>query len=430
MQIIIGNSYSRATEMTLIQEKELNKLLSYTVGGKAAFFSKYGPRRKSLLSKRGEFPTGLLHLVTKAIKGITLVDQRVEPNHRKLKVLGTWQDVPYEDQMTAVSQAIIHRRGTIAMPTGTGKSLVIALIANALKVKTLVVVPSLEIKKQLVDSLATIFDDTSWLTVENIDSKYLKTAKGYDCLIIDEAHHTAAKTYQKLNKTVWTGIYYRFFMTATPFRNDPEERLLFESIAGEIIFNLSYKDAIKKGYIVPVEAYYIELPKQQTDAYTYAEVYSQLVVHNEHRNAVIANLLKTLLVNSVYTLCLVREVKHGNILSELAMIPFVNGEDDFSRGNIGRFNRGKIRSLIGTEGILGEGIDTKPSEYVIIAGLGKAKSAFMQKVGRAVRKYKGKESAKIIIFKDKSHKFTLRHYREQCKILKEEYGVEPVKLEI
>lgn len=332
---------------------------------------------------------------------------------------------PYPDQIAAASAAVKHERGILSMPTGSGKSLVIRLIIEALKVRTLVIVPSLEIKKQLKQVLTGLN-----VSVENIDSRALIDERDYDCLIIDEAHHAAAKTYRKLNKTAWNGIYYRFFLTATPFRNDTEETLLFESIAGQVIYELSYSDAVLKGYIVPVESYYIEIPKQKTDAFAYSEVYTSLVVNNSLRNEIISKLLKTLQKNNVYTLCLVKEIAHGNILSELTGIPFVNGERDESRDYIRQFNKGEILSLIGTEGVISEGVDTKPCEYVIIAGLGKAKSSYMQKIGRCVRKYLNKESGKVVLFKDTSHKYLLRHFRVQVKILKEEYGSAALKINI
>ncbi len=79
---------------------------------------------------------------------------------------------------------------------------------------------------------------------------------------------------------------------------------------------------------------------------------------------------------------------------------------------------------------MSEGVDTKVCEVVVVAGAGKAKSQFMQACGRAVRNYPGKESAKIIIIKDKSHKYLLRHYAAQSKILLDEYGVKPVRLKV
>ncbi len=422
--LTINNSYSTIKGLSAIQEKQLRSHLSYTVGGSSAFFSGYGPRKKSLLAKDGSFPTGLIHRVDDIIKATQVADLRTRPRSEPQQV--TLDEKPYQWQVDAVKQAIMYARGIISAPTGTGKSKAIALLLAYLNIKSLVVVPSLEIKKQLQETLKGIPD----VTVENIDSAALKTAKDFGCLIIDEAHHVAAKTYQKLNKTVWRGIYYRFFFTATPFRNDTEETLLFESIAGQVIYSLDYKTAVSNRYIVPVESYYVEVPKHNTDAYTYAQVYKELVVDNVLRNILISKLLLTLRGSKSSTLCLVREVEHGKTLSAMTGIPFVSGEDDASRDYIGQFNSGRQTALIATTGVMGEGIDSKPCEYVVIAGLGKAKSQFMQQCGRAVRRYEGKESAKVIIFKDKSHKFTTRHYNAQRAILKEEYGSVPLKLEV
>jgi superfamily II DNA or RNA helicase len=125
----------------------------------------------------------------------------------------------------------------------------------------------------------------------------------------------------------------------------------------------------------------------------------------------------------------VKEVKHGEILSNLCSLPFVHGSSD-DRSVIAEFNNQHCKTLIGTTGVLGEGVDTKPCEYVVIAGLGKAKSHFMQQIGRSVRKFDGKESAKVILIKDRSHRFCSRHFAIQCRILKNEYDVIPVKLEV
>jgi len=419
--VTVGNSYSQIKGMTPAQEKELRQLFSYAVDASAAYFgSRYGPRRKYLIDKKGYFPTGLLHRLPAWARNFT--DGRVKPSTRTPAILPGPR--PYPDQEVAVRAALSVSRGTISMVTGSGKSLVIAMIAARLNVKTLVVVPSLEIKRQLQEAVKSLPN----VTVLNIDSTALARAKGFDCLIIDEAHHSAAKTYQQLNKTAWAGIYYRFFLTATPFRNNSEEMLLFEAIAGEVIYWLDYRTAVARGYVVPVEAYYIETPKQETDAYTWAEVYRSLVVHNEARNNAVGGLLLRLAEAGVATLCLVKEVAHGAILERLTGIPFVSGQADSDRGLIDRFNSGEIKSLIGTAGILGEGVDTRPCEAVVIAGLGKAKSQIMQMVGRAVRRYPGKETAKVFLVRDASHKFTRRHFNSQAKIMAEEYGTKPVKI--
>lgn len=429
--LTINNSISTISGMSPSVEKQVIELLSYSEDSNAAFFrGGYGPRKVSLISKKGDFPTGLLSKVTLFLydNNINYIirDMRIKPAHKTPYTISPFI-IPYPHQDLAANLGVQEHQACISMPTGSGKSLVIALIAARLGVRTLVVVPTLEIKVQLTEILKRSIVGKYDITVENIGSPKLKKMTDYDCLIIDEAHHAASKTYRRLNKTAWAGIYYRFFLTATPFRSNDNENILFQSIAGEVAYQLDYKTAVDSKYIVPIKGYYIEIPNKLTDGYTWQQVYRDLVVNNTKRNEILANLCLFLMHRGKATLCLVKEIKHGEILSDMTGIPFVNGQDSAAT-SITEFNNGTITALIGTEGILGEGVDTKPCEYVIIAGLGKAKSAFMQKVGRCLRNHEGKESGKVVLIKDKSHRFTKRHFDAQKKILLDEYGVSAVPL--
>lgn len=430
--IRIDNSYSRLIGLSADQEKAIKNLLSYTVGSYASYYSGgFGPQKKSLLTKGGVFPSGLLRRVLSYLLNASIAfeiqDIRViPPKGTKTSLIG--DKALYEAQEKAVSAAIKHGRGTISMPTGTGKSRVIASIIAELNVKSLIIVPNIEIKQQLTETFKKVLSKDIKYRIENIDNPRLKNMNDYECLIIDEAHHVASRTYHKLNKSAWNSATYRFFTTATPFRTDEEETLLFEAIAGEVVYKLDYIEAITKGYIVPVESFYVDVPKQAVEGYSWAEVYSELVVNNKVRNGIIATLLQQLSGES--TLCLVKEIKHGEILSDLTGIRFASGADESSREYAKEFKDGEIKQLIATEGLMGEGTDTVPCEYVVIAGLGKAKSAFMQKVGRSVRNYPGKDTAKVIIFRDTSHKWTKSHFNTQKKILIDEYCSDPIKLEL
>ena len=423
----INNSYSKVEHLDQKTLLSLKRELSYSINS----YSQH-TRRISLLKRDGTFPTGLLSRVQACLfrekVPYQLVDQRTVPAKQLPARLDLGSIKPHIGQVSALARTEINERGTVSMPTGTGKSILIALIASRLNLKTLVVVPTTLIKQQLIASFRAFKIDLSRVVVENIDSTKLRTLTDFDVLIIDEAHHVGAKTYHKLNKTAWTKIYYRYFVTATPFRNNPEETLLFEALAGDVVYEMTYPEAVNAGLIVPVQAYYYDLPKQDNDFYTYAEVYSNLIVRNDSRNKLLADVLADLAQANKKTLCLVREIEHGKELERLAGIPFVSGEDKESKPYVEAFNTGRLRSIIGTTGILGEGVDTKPCEFVVIAGLGKAKSAFLQQVGRAVRAYPGKEIATVILFRDTSHKFTLRHFRAQCKILKEYHKTEPRRI--
>lgn len=432
IQLLLDNSYSRILGLSPEQHRQLKDLLSYEIDSQQAYFSGSFRTKRTLLGKKGEFPTGLLSRVKDWIQGtgltVTSQDNR-RPPKRGYRLFNLNLDItPYPDQENAVKVCLERYRGICRMVTGYGKSVTMALLVNALQVKTLIVVPNLELKRQLTESFNLWFGPTPNIIIENIDSPVLKSLTDFDCLIIDEAHHSAARTYRNLNRRQWTKSFYRICFTATPYRSREEEQLLMESVTAQVIYSVPYKEAVAQKAIVPVEAYYLECPKIDTDGYTWQEVYSDLVVNNEARNKIIKDVIHTL--EGQHVLTLVKEIKHGEWLKIISGSPFANGQDESSRPLITQFASGQIKSLIGTTGVLGEGIDTKPAEWVIIAGLGKSKPAFMQQVGRGLRNWPGKETCKVILLKDKSHKWTLAHFNAQVKILKEEFGVVPVKLDL
>lgn len=433
VKVIIDNSASKVEGLTPTQFNELRELLSYEVDTSNAYFSgNYHSAKRYLFSKRNVFPTGLLNLVHGYLKTIphAVIDNRRAPRplDSTFKLSLTYE--PYPEQKAIVEACRAFKRGFIAAPTGFGKSISIALLIARLNVRTLVVVPNLSLKQQLEDSFRQYFGSLKNIDVMNIDSPSLYNMTDYGCLIIDEAHHGAAKTYRDLNAKAWTKIYHRFCFSATPFRSKDEEQMLLESVTGQVIYKVDYLTAVEKGYIVPLEAYYIEMEPQPMDSNSWPAVYSKLVVNNEARNNAIAHMLTVLNACGFSTLCLVKEIAHGEILAEMTGYPFMQGINENNQELLSNFNSRASNSLIATTGVCGEGVDTKPCEYVILGGLGKSRPAFMQMCGRAFRTFPGKTSAKVILFKDKSHKFTLKHYNAQVKILAEEYGIKPVKLEI
>ncbi len=440
MKITVGNSVCKAEGLTVRQFKELRQILSYSPDPKAAHFGGgHRGSRRYLLSKRGQFPTGLLYLVRRYFKGqkVQWVDTRIRPRTRQdapgsLFIEGM-RPTPYPEQMAAAKAAVAASRGIISAVTALGKSLIAALIFDELKVPTLIVVPSLELKRQLTETMTLWFGAEivgGFLRIENVDALPMTPMTGYACVIVDEMHHSAAKTYRKLNVKAWGGIFYRFGLTATPFRSQDHERLLLESFLSKIVYRITYHEAVANKRIVPIEAYYIDLPVVDVkgNEYSWQAMNAELVTNNRVRNAIIEKALIKLCGLGVSTLCLVKEVEHATGLAERAGVSAVVGTDPLSRANIGRFNTGEIKGLVATSGMAGEGVDTKLAEYLLDSVGGTSKNAFMQRIGRLLRLAPGKESGKLIMFRESSHRWFIKHFKAQVKILKDEYGVKPVKL--
>jgi superfamily II DNA or RNA helicase len=405
----------------------------YRMGGRRA------AHRVSLISARATFPSGLVENVAGALRALGL-DVEVK-NERSTASPQTTIDkrlgfpTPYAAQSGAVEaccQALNQHGhgGTVEMATGAGKTYTIALLIDELKFRTLIVVPNLKLKEQTAKAMKGYFGNTKDVVVENIDSPRLKKLSNFGMLIIDESHHSAARTYRQLNRGPWKTIPVRFCFTATPFRSNDEENLLMQGITGGVLYSLPYARCVEAKMIAPVEAYYIDLAKRKVKGYTWQQVYKELVVDNAERNKIISDTLANLKSAGKSTICLVKEVRHGENILKNIQLPFMWGENDDNERLLTAFNEQRELCITATNAVAGEGVDTVAAEYVIIAGLGKSRPAFMQAVGRAVRRHKAKETAKVIIFRDPSHKWSLEHFKAQRKVLREEFGVEPVKLEL
>lgn len=444
LELVIDNSESHFVKMNKTHENALRSLLSFVIPPSYGR-SKYSSLAtyKSLLTKQGRFPTGLLpriqkYLDSQPLGSVKITDVRKVPRPEKRIIDSRFPYKPYHEQIIAAKACKRAHRGVIVAPTGVGKSAIIALIIRELQVKTLVVVPSLELKRQLIKSLEEIYPwgvgPEKQIWVENIDAlRRFKSLEGIDCLIIDEFHHSAAETYKKMNKTIWKDIYYRFGLTATFFRALEHENIYLESILSEVLYTIKYEDAVDKEYIVPLDVYSLNgfIPGKKIDNKdfkVYSHAYKELIVQNETRNLIISDTLLRLYQGKVSTLCLVKEIEHGNRLKELTGLPFANGESNDCKDLIKAFNEGKIKVLIGTTGVLGEGVDTKPCEYVLIATPIKSRALFMQGVGRGFRKFPGKETCKLILIEDNSHRWFKAAYKEQVLTIKEEYNRNVIKL--
>lgn len=471
IQVYLDNSMCSIHGLSPDHFKKLRKILSYTDESfKGPAYGSYNRfnRVSYLINKKGEFPTGLYYLVQEYLDknrlSRCLEDKRKIPTTGVLEGLGdNMEDLlgysPYPEQSEAADAAIRVSRGIIVAPTGVGKSLIAAEIVRKLKVPTLIVVPRLGLKTQLIADLTRAFG-YGWVgelgpkgekrfevTVENVDGLDPKRlADGFDCVIIDEFHRSAAVTYRSLNNKAWKNIYFKFGLTATPFRNNAEEKLLLESVLSKVIYEVPYATAIEKGYITPMETFFYEIPplapktgrQKPKAAEKFLEVYKEQIVEREDRNLLIADLTESLLLQDASTLVLVKQIDHGERIQKILSdrghdVPFAKGDnktDQIDNAELVRgFNAREFPVLIGTVGVLGEGIDSRPAEYIILAGGGKSKSAFMQNLGRGFRKFKDKETAKIIMFNDTGHKWFREHFRRCMDYLKEEYGITPTKLE-
>lgn len=159
----------------------------------------------------------------------------------------------------------------------------------------------------------------------------------------------------------------------------------------------------------------------------YQQVYENGIVRNEYRNKLIAKITEMCYNEGKGILIIINRIEHGETLSRLMdilSIPhmFLHGEiEDAEReAKLRSMREGELKVMIATS-IMDEGVDISGIDVLIQGAGGKSLRQTVQRVGRAIRKKKGKENkAQVFDFYDRTHDYLFKHSKARIKIYEEE----------
>jgi superfamily II DNA or RNA helicase len=168
---------------------------------------------------------------------------------------------PYQEEaVTAWSRQ--GGRGVVVLPTGAGKTVVALTVAARLGLRTLVVVPTIELLHQwrtgLAQKLGYPLDEVGIvgggkrtvrdLTVITYDSAAMPSRRldGFGLLVVDEVHHLPARAYRGIAGKV--NAPFRLGLSATPERSDDGHEAL-GALVGPVVFRRSPAELSRDRYI-------------------------------------------------------------------------------------------------------------------------------------------------------------------------------------
>jgi len=260
--------------------------------------------------------------------------------------------------------------------------------------------------------------------------------KGNDeiLLIIDEAHHSTAKTYRKLINNLKEKVdkFTMIGLTATPFRtSDNEKGLLAKVFSDDIIYKVDLRTLITRGFLSEPIFEEIKtnfditrlLTEQQLDNLKYFDIDSigkataKTIAENDARNWIIVNQYKN--NKSKYKQTLVFALNKDNAIALKALFTEAGIKSEFvlssiqdkmtgvtisSKGNklkIDKFRKGEIDVLINVN-ILTEGTDLPNVQSIFLARPTISSILMTQMIGRGLRGLKagGTKEAYIVSFID------------------------------
>lgn len=387
------------------------------------------------------FPVGLLPRVKKFLnsKGYR-VRVKDERQIRGTKLNSTWnEDYSLRRyQQRAVKKALKEKMGVLALPVGSGKTVVGLRIIHELDLSALIVVHTKELLYQWAEKVEEllgvkpgIVGDNKW-NEENVTVAMIQTllSRGVDKLkndyaivMFDECHRTsAAEKFYQLGISL--PQVYRFGLSATPWRRVRGEEIKIEAVVGPIIYEVKAEDLIREGFLAKprfeVITYESSMPSFSE---RYKELYEDVVMNNDERNRAIAEKAKELVKKGHRVLIDVKRIEHGKILKEMLEKEGIKAEFLSSKSQnrwevLEAFKNGEIPVLIST--LLKEGVDIPEISAIILAGGGKSDIMTIQTIGRALRPKKGMRAVIVDVADDDPLLYT--HFIERQKALKQYYG--------
>lgn len=247
--------------------------------------------------------------------------------------------------------------------------------------------------------------DTRLKSIEN-KAKIRKLFSETQAIIVDEAHLAAIVIETLANHA--PRAYYRFGLSATPWREDNQE-IRLEGCLGKKIIEISPTFLIERGFLVPPKIYMIPI-KHNEQSDNYADSYVKHITKCWERNYRIKQFAEAFQENGKPTMIIVDRIEHGNILEKMIKNSvFVPGNDkgeddpddqeqDYRRRMLNKCESNEI-ILIGTQW-LNTGIDAPAISVLIMAGSTQASATVLQTIGRVLRTHpqSGKTEAVVIDF--------------------------------
>ncbi len=330
-------------------------------------------------------------------------------------------------QEKAMKKLLEYDIGVLCAHTGFGKTVVGAKIISELKTNTLVIVNRnnlleqwreklsyfLNINKKEIGQIGASKEKINGkLDVASFQSLFKKDnleelIKGYGLVIIDECHHVAAFSFEKVLNTIKSKHVYG--LTATPTRKDGWHKIIYMQ-CGDIRIRVNNREVdqsktIEHTVIVRKTNYRYPITEIK-DKIQISDIFNDMS-HNVFRNSIIIEDIKKCVSDGRVPIVLTERVEHLEVLKQALKdldVPVV-----IYKGSMGKKKAKEIqdilseadknnkpRIILATSSSIGEGFDDSRLDTLFLTMPVSWKGRIIQYVGRLHREHEDKE--KVIVY--------------------------------
>lgn len=397
-------------------------------------------------------PRGLSQEVYKIFE-----DNKVKVNIQDKRISGMNIDVAfncklYAYQQIAVEAILKYDNGVLWASTAFGKTVVAANIIASRKVSTLIIVNSIQLLEQWEEKLKIFLEinkdnigrlgggkkkvsniiDIATMQTLNKNNALDKVLSNYGQIIIDECHHVAAFTFEKIMKAVKAK--YVLGLTATPNRKDKYDKIITMQ-CGPIVHKAVSKiiNEKKVAHMLIPRSNEIKSDKDLS-MLKLTELYDEIMNDKSRNELIINDIIEAFKLGST-PLILTERVEHLNILSNMLgdyvdnIIILKGGMRNKQRKSalniIKSFSKEEHFIILATGKYIGEGFDESRLDTLFLTMPISWKGVLQQYAGRLQRMYEGKNIVKIYDYVDNNVPMLVKMYNKRLKGYKNlDYNIE------
>ena len=335
--------------------------------------------------------------------------------------------VPREYQIAALRTLLDAHRGIVLSPTGSGKSLIIHLLTQALNVPTLIVVPTTGLVAQLTADFISYGVDpnriqtiqagrtkdrhapiviSTWQSIYQLTEEYFAE---YPCVMVDEVHLAkSASLVGLMSKCVASP--YRFGFTGT-LDDMQAHQLILEGLFGNVTKVTTTHALVQQQQLAPlrVKMCVIKYPESVRKELRHAAYPDEVeyLIASPQRLEIVARTAAATKGNVLVLFNFVE--KHGVPLFERIQHLVVGRDVHFVYGGVDSDERERIRLwveqgenqiIVASYGTFSTGVNIPNLSTLIFASPAKSKIRVLQSIGRTLRMHSGKSHATLLDFVD------------------------------
>jgi superfamily II DNA or RNA helicase len=227
----------------------------------------------------------------------------------------------------------------------------------------------------------------------------------FDYIIIDEFHHVAAQSYQRI--VDYFKPRFMLGLTATPYRMDNQD--IFQFCEDNVVYEINLQEAINKDYLVPFHYYAVY---DNTTDYSRIPMANGRYVTDELEKALSVTARADMILKHYCeykkgrALAFCSGIRHANFMTEFfrrhniraAAVHSGTGKYVMNRHEAVKAMREGDLEVIFSVDQFNEGVDIPEVDMVMFLRPTESYTVFLQQLGRGLRKAEGKECLTVLDF--------------------------------